>query len=366
MRVLFVSPSGGARMSSAAPFYFARESARRGLAVAMFAAEGAAELGGAVERVAIGRSWSSIPTRLGQLRRMVVRFRPDIVHVFWHPGCELYPLSIRGSPRPVWLADGRSPVVRRGPKGLAFRAIARIAPLAYDRLASPTRSVGRQLFGGHDIALLPLGFDATCFMPSVQPTDRRGPGLRLVYAGTLDRRRGIGDALAALAEAIVEASVERPVHTAIDIYGRGDGEDRIAAIAASAPGIVRFMGFVPREELAPRLHDYDVGLALVPGSQFRDAPALKTLECLASGLPVIANDTPGNRLYVEPGRNGWLVGDDPLDLVTLVRRLCRERIPESFRRAAVESVRGHSWSDIVEGYLLPLYESCLADRRTDA
>jgi glycosyltransferase involved in cell wall biosynthesis len=346
-------------MSSAAPFYFARECARRGLSVSMFGAECDAELSASVERVAIGRSWSSLPARLGHLRRAVARFRPDVIHVFWHPGCELYPILVQERPRPVWIADGRSPVVHLGPKGLACSTIARLAPLAYDRLASPSPAVGRVLFGKHNVAVLPLGYDAAHFPPSPRPNGSQKGRLRFVYAGTLNRRRGIGEALAVLAASVDRATLTFSARPAIDVYGRGDGEDQIAAIASSAPDTVRFLGRVSRVELARRMRDYDVGLALVPGRQFREAPALKTLECLASGLPVIANDIPGNRLYVQPGRNGWIVGDDPRELVETVLELCRSGVPESFRRAAAESVRGHSWSDIVERHLLPLYSDCL-------
>ncbi len=362
MRVLYVSPTGGSSMSGAAPLHFALEAARRGVQVTVFGATAAPELDGNARIHAIGDAWSSFGRRMARLRQAIGEAAPDVVHVFWHPGCELYPALVRATPRPVWLVDGRSPVVHSGLSGHMFRTCARAASFTYDHFVSPATAVGQKLFGTRAVSWVPLGFDDTIFFPGnrtiAREADETAGLLRLVYTGSLNRRRGIGNALIALSESLARTTTALRLKPIIDVYGQGDDEGRIAAITAAIPNCaVRLKGFLPRATLAERLRTYDVGLGLVPARVFHDSPALKTLEFLASGLPVIANDSPGNRMYVEHAHNGWLVDRDPESLAALVLRLCSEGVPTGMTEAAARSVQGHTWTDVVERHLLPLYRS---------
>jgi glycosyltransferase involved in cell wall biosynthesis len=63
-----------------------------------------------------------------------------------------------------------------------------------------------------------------------------------------------------------------------------------------APGIVS-------EEQLPELFR---GADLYVSAAYSDGTSISLLQAMASGLPVIVTDAPGNREWIAPGRNGWL------------------------------------------------------------
>jgi len=113
----------------------------------------------------------------------------------------------------------------------------------------------------------------------------RGPevGTVITYTGTLDRRYGI-DRLVAAAALI--PSEERIV---LRIYGRGDFESEVARISSSCPS-VEFMGGVGHAEalLAQSRSDFLINVRDPQQSYTRHSFPSKTLEYLASGVPVIS------------------------------------------------------------------------------
>lgn len=356
-------PDGG--FGTGAHLRSAREAASHGVTAGLFAARTVPELDGMAQVFKIGPAWHRMVRRLVLLRQAVAAFRPDIVHVFWHPGCELYPFTTRGPGKPAWLVDARSPNIQMGARRLLFQASARLAPLTYDVIAAHAQAVGRALFKRADVTVVPPGYDDTIFFPRTDTAPAAGV-LHLVYIGTLDTRRGLLPALEALVRAARTVAAEASRKPVVAIYGSGDGEADIRALAAAAPDLVEFGGYVPQAELAARLRTADVGLALVPGRRFHEAPPLKTIEFLGGGLPVIASDTAGNRQFVHDGVNGWLVDDtDEAALTRLLATLCRDGVPPAMRQRCVESVQAYTWRAITRERLLPLYESCLA-RRTGA
>jgi glycosyltransferase involved in cell wall biosynthesis len=60
---------------------------------------------------------------------------------------------------------------------------------------------------------------------------------------------------------------------------------------------------VPETEVPKYFQAADI---YVSGS-YSDGSSISLLEALAAGLPTIVTDIPGNREWVEPGENGWLV-----------------------------------------------------------
>ena len=64
---------------------------------------------------------------------------------------------------------------------------------------------------------------------------------------------------------------------------------------------VRFVGQVSQQELP----DYFRAADLYLSASHSDGSSISLLEAMASGLPAIVSDIPGNREWVEPGVNGW-------------------------------------------------------------
>ncbi len=86
------------------------------------------------------------------------------------------------------------------------------------------------------------------------------------------------------------------------VAGEGPLRERIAA----ALPFVRWLGFLPREELA-RLYA-SAELCVLPSRT--ETCGLVALEAMASGIPVVAANAGGLRESVRHGENGWLVDPD--------------------------------------------------------
>jgi glycogen synthase len=137
---------------------------------------------------------------------------------------------------------------------------------------------------------------------------------RLLYVGRLDPKKGVHDAVAALAEL--------PAAT-LTIAGSWDPRDeRALADYIRELGVddrVTMLGQVAHEQLANVYREHD---ALLFPVQWEEPWGLVPLEAMASGCPVVATGRGGSAEYLEDGGNCLLarVGD-PSSLAECVRRL---------------------------------------------
>ncbi len=116
------------------------------------------------------------------------------------------------------------------------------------------------------------------------------------------------------------------------------------------------MGSVPREQLFLSLADYDVGISYIPFGRYDTAPALKTLEYLACGLPVLATNTFGNRMFVRSGENGWLADDDPVSFASGIVDIVNNSNLNVLASVCRDSVIEYDWNYLALNRLLPAYE----------
>ena len=88
-------------------------------------------------------------------------------------------------------------------------------------------------------------------------------------------------------------------------------------------------------------------LLVVPG--FGAAAAEAILAAQASGLPVLAVDTPGARELIENGRSGCLVSETPAALADAIRGLARRAaLLDRLATGGLGAVRGHTWEHALE------------------
>jgi glycosyltransferase involved in cell wall biosynthesis len=105
--------------------------------------------------------------------------------------------------------------------------------------------------------------------------------IRLMYAGQLERRKGLELALHALARAVENEGCDGY----FDIFGQGPDRERLTALATEL-GIadrVSFHGAVPQAELMRNFQQADAFLF----TSVRDTSGGVNLEAMAHGLPVI-------------------------------------------------------------------------------
>ena len=169
--------------------------------------------------------------------------------------------------------------------------------------------------------------------------------IRLMYAGQLERRKGLELALRALAR----ASGNEGCDAFFDIFGKGPDRSRLTALA-EALGItdrVNFHGAVPQAELMRNFQQADAFLF----TSVRDTSGGVNLEAMAHGLPIICiahqgvgditDDECAERIPAGP------IEETISRLADAISRLANDPIKRQQigRAAASRSIQKFSWED---------------------
>jgi glycosyltransferase involved in cell wall biosynthesis len=299
------------------------------------------------------------------LRRLLARFRPDVVHV-WQ-GLNIAPsliAAVRRSGVPVlfdisdywiqlynrgpippdawvefWKRDARRLFLRL-PKRLARRALSsRIAlghePIAPGRCYFTSRALRDEYAAaGHiveDAPVIHCGIEAGGFAPREER--RRGGPFRLLCLGRMIPEKGLHTAVEAAG--ILR---RRGLDVTLDLYGFETdpgyaGRLRRQAAALGVGGAVRFMGFAPEGEMAGIFRRHD---AFLFPSEWKEPFAVAPLEAFAAGLPVVGTAMGGSAELFADGENSLVFpAGDAAALAEAVERLMREPgLAERLARAA--------------------------------
>ena len=221
--------------------------------------------------------------------------------------------------------------------------------------------VRREIFPGRDdIPIVPIGADFERFTPDGPSIDFDRYGIDdedivLGYTGNLHSSREL--------ERLIHAfSIAHEEHPRLKLVFVGDGDARTdleqSAVYRGVADAITFVGSVPFEEVPAFVRSFDIGAAYIADKpQYRNQPPLKTVEFLASSLPVVATNTPGNRRFVGNRSNGLLSGDSPNEYAQASSELCEDSsVRATLKEKARESVREFDYERIVTDRLIPIYE----------
>lgn len=191
----------------------------------------------------------------------------------------------------------------------------------------PVRNAGQELASvpGEKIIQFPWGVDLDRFRPDGQETEvrkRLGWEDKKVIVSTRywDERHAVGQVVEAFRRAHAEVEDFRLV-----LAGDGPLRDRIRGQIDrnDLEAVVHTPGLLKEGSIADHLRSADVYLSCTPS----DGSSVSLLEALATGLPVVVADAPGNRQWVEPGTHGWLAA--PGDVETFADNLVAAATLES-------------------------------------
>ena len=145
-----------------------------------------------------------------------------------------------------------------------------------------------------NLTLIPNGVNFDAFKPG-DPISNGEP-LRLLCVGRLIERKGQYQLIMAM-----KYLKEQGVIVSLDLIGKGDAEDRYRALAIDlgVENEVRFIGYVPREEIAKY---YATAHVFVLAS-YNEGMSVATLEAMATGLPVVTTRTGGSADLISEGVN---------------------------------------------------------------
>jgi glycosyltransferase involved in cell wall biosynthesis/phosphoheptose isomerase len=306
-----------------------------------------------------------------ELERVWRRRRPDVVHShFWMSGLAALQAA-RALDIPVVHTFHALGTVKRRYQGNADTSpperldVERDIVRDADRIVATCTDEAFELMRlGADrsrVHVVPCGVDLDHFRPT-GPTDPRGAGHRVVYAGRLVERKGIGNIISALeqvpgCELVVAGGPPR------EALGADPEAQRLQALAQrhGVADRLDLRGRVDRDDLPALLRSADA-LVTVP---WYEPFGITPLEAMACGTPVIASAVGGLIDTVVDGVTGRHVPPrDPDRLAGVLRELLADPAARAEQgRAGVRRTRQlYDW-DRVAVATLDVYDALVTPRR---
>jgi glycosyltransferase involved in cell wall biosynthesis len=187
--------------------------------------------------------------------------------------------------------------------------------------------------------------------------------LRIVYTGAVTPLYQLD----LVVRAVARIGAERPdLPVVFEIYGRGDAESELAALAAEL-GIadrVVFHGRIPLEAIPAALAAVDIGVSPIRRDPFTEiSMPTKALEYAVMGKPVVAADLPAARDHFDGPMLAWYEPGDEASLAAAILRLVDDPAArDAGAVAAADRARELSWDREAPAYVA-LVESVAASRR---
>jgi len=165
-------------------------------------------------------------------------------------------------------------------------AVLRHAAAAMDAIVAPTGAMAEWLLRlapatpARKITTIPWGIpDHLLTRPISHPRRTDGP-LRILFAGRMSSEKGAGELIRAC---------RRLDEVELGLIGPADGHRTLLPLLAEKGHAVRYLGYLPREQLWERFAHYDV---LAVPSTVAEAFCLTAIEAQACGLPVLYQPVP--------------------------------------------------------------------------
>jgi phosphatidylinositol alpha-1,6-mannosyltransferase len=194
-----------------------------------------------------------------------------------------------------------------------------------------------------DCLLIPNGVDLSRFKLAHLVSDD-GP-LKLLCVGRLIERKGQHHLIDA-----VKRLTDEGIDVRLDLVGEGDARpsNEAQVVRLGLSDRVRFLGYVPREEIAR--HYAAAHVFVLPS--YNEGMSVALLEAMASGLAVLVTPTGGTPELVQPEVNGLIFNWAAVaELTAHLRRLAQDRVlvrgmGEASRRRASD----FSWETAAQRY----------------
>jgi phosphatidylinositol alpha-mannosyltransferase len=275
--------------------------------------------------------------------------QPDVLHLHEPlvPGPALTALLAGTVPAVgTFHASGRVPAyvwLRPGVRAVARRIGLRTA------VSPEARSLAERWLGGA-CHVLPNGVEVERFAkadPWPAPETPGGSGRAILFVGRHEPRKGL--------EVLLKAFAGLDTDAALWVAGEGP---ETAALAASKPGNVEWLGRISDQELAERMRTAAVFCApSLHGESF----GVVLLEAMAAGTPVVASDISGYRDVARHEREAVLVPPgDPAALADGLRRVLDDPLLAGrLVEAGTARAAGFSMERLAARYV-ELYEALLA------
>jgi glycosyltransferase involved in cell wall biosynthesis len=300
--------------------------------------------------------WSELPRLTFDFRRVVNEIKPDLIHAGPIQTCAF--IAALSGFRPILTMSWGYDLVQDADRNPWMRWVTRYtlkrstyftsdAQFTRDKAVSfgmnPERTV-----------IFPWGVDVEYFS---RKTFKRSnvQTFTLFCNRTWESIYGVD----VLAKAFVKVAAKNPDVNLI-LLGGGSQGSRIRQILMNGGVLdrIHFGGQVRQNDLPRWYHMADIYIS----PSHVDGSSVSLMEALASGLPCLVSDIPGNREWIVEGQNGWLFRDgDADDLAEKISYAIKNRgsskkMGESARKTAEQKA---DWRQNF-GKLLEAYEQVLS------
>lgn len=278
--------------------------------------------------------WRDLPHLTLDLKRTIREIKPDLIHAGPIQTCAF--LAVLSGFRPILAMSWGYDLVMDAEKNAWMRwvteyTLRRSAFFVSDANVSRSKAV---VFGmdPQKTVIFPWGVNLERFTPKTfQPSNL--PTFTLFCNRTWEPIYGVD----VLAKAFVKVANVNPEVDLI-LLGGGSQGAKIRQILMSGGVLerVHFGGQVGQKDLPRWYHMADLYIS----PSHVDGSSVSLMEALASGLPCLVSDIPGNLEWIEHGANGWLFRDGDVDdlaekiLFTVKNRDSFAEIGEAARRTA--------------------------------
>jgi glycosyltransferase involved in cell wall biosynthesis len=315
--------------------------------------------------------WRDVPRLTFDLRRLIREIKPDLIHAGPIQNCTF--IAALSGFRPILAMSWGYDLVMEADKSAWMRWVTRYT-LKRSTFFTSDAKVSRDkaiAYGMHPekTVIFPWGTDIEHFQPKKEERGKKAArsnrkskiqnpkSITLFCNRTWEAIYGVD----VLAKAFVKIGAVTPAVNLILLGGGSQGAKiRQILLNGSVLDRVHFGGQVSQADLPRWYHMADLYLS----PSHVDGSSVSLMEALASGLPCLVSDIPGNREWIEDGVNGWLFRDGDVDdlaekiLNAIKSRKSLKRIGELARKTAEDKA---DWKKNF-GKLLQVYEKVMSLR----
>jgi phosphatidyl-myo-inositol dimannoside synthase len=204
------------------------------------------------------------------------------------------------------------------------------------------------------IRVIPNGVDSEGYIQAdIRANSDR---LKVISVARLIERKGQHHIIQA-----VKRLKDQGIIVQVSFLGAGDSLEELMKLSTglAVDDCVRFVGYVPREELPRYYAESDLFVL----SSFNEGMSLAALEAMAAGLPLLLTRTGGTDMMLIEGNNGFSYEWGDVDrLAALMGKLAKDRdLLKRMGSASRTMVEKFSWS-VIAGEFLNLFSTLVSSR----
>ncbi|MEN4013006.1 MAG: glycosyltransferase [Chloroflexota bacterium] len=323
-----------------------------------------------VEQVAWGggqapAGWRDYPRLLRGARRVIRKIKPDVIHA--GPVQSAGFLAALSGFRPLVTMSWGSDLLMDADRSAWMRWVTRYTLARSTVLAGDCRAVQDKAaafgFPPERVVLFPWGVDLQRFQPGRAADLRARLGWQDAFVVLSLRTWEPLYGVDVLVRGFARAARQRP-QLRLLLLGGGSQAGLLRSILQQQGVLeqVYFGGQINGDELPVYYQAADVYVS----ASHSDGSSVSLMEALASGLPALVSDIPGNREWITTGQDGWLFpdGDDQAITAGILRALDLGRQLAEVRSAARALAEQRANWQINFQRLLAAYDLALSLQRS--